>query len=205
MPRNNHTADRTTRLMLYEGCTISQLAEIFRMDKKKVSSLLAGLEPTGERQGFPIYSLFHASSRLATPSERQLMNTLERMSPSKLPTHLQKEFWDARRSRQQYEENARDLWRTHTIVEFVVNLMKTVRDSITVMEDVVARESDLTNKQRAIIQQLVDDLLNDMERRFRETDIYKQYTNSLEEDADESKEKPMVEVPDPDEDEDLGL
>lgn len=190
--------------MLYEGCTVTQLAEIFRMDKKKCSSLLAGLEPSGERQGFPIYSLFHAASRLATPSERQLMNTLERMSPSKLPTHLQKEFWDARRSRQQYEENARDLWRTHTIVEFIVGILKTVRDSVTVMEDVVARESDLTTKQRQIIQQLVDDLLADIEQRMRDTDVFKQHLNSLGQDEDESKTKEMVEVPDPDA-EDLGL
>lgn len=204
MERKNHTQDRESRRMLYEGCTITQLAEIFRMDKKKCSSLLAGLEPCGSRQGFPIYDLFNAASRLATPSEKQLMRTLERMSPSKLPTHLQKEFWDARRSRQQYEENARDLWRTSTIVDFTVGMLKTVRDSVTVMEDVVARESDLTNKQRQIIQQLVDDLLSDIERRFRETDIYKSYTNSLHADEDDSVKKPMIEVEAP-EDEDLGL
>ena len=52
-------------------------------------------EPVKKRQGWPIYDLAEAASRLATPTEDQLMRYIKRMPANKLPVHLQKEFWDA--------------------------------------------------------------------------------------------------------------
>lgn len=152
--------------MLYEGVSISTLAELFHLDKRKVSKLIAGVEPAGERKGFPIYRIADVAPRLTVPSEQQLMETLRRMPMQKLPVQLQKEFWDAARSRQTYEENAKDLWRTEVVVTAFTDLLKTVRTSITLMQDMVARETELTEKQRQLIEGAADSLLEDLHARI---------------------------------------
>lgn len=151
--------------MLYEGVSIGELSEIFRYDKRKVSSLLGGLQPCGKRHGYPVYDLAEAASRLARPTDEQIIDVLQRLPVNRLPVHLQKEFWDAQRSRQAYEENAKDLWRTDQVFEALVEVFRTVKTSAVLFVDAVERETELTAKQREVIMQLVDDLLADIHSR----------------------------------------
>lgn len=173
----HHTHDSETRGMLYEGVSAKQLSEIFRMAPQTVKSMLGTLEPVKKRQGWPIYDLADAASRLATPNEEMLLKFLRRMPANKLPTHLQKEFWDALRSRQLYEENAKDLWRTETVMNFIIDVLRTIRQSLNVVEDAVDRETELTTKQRGIIQGLIDDLLEDVSKKLGQQEIFEHYQN----------------------------
>lgn len=163
--------------LIYEGATISQLQLLFDLDRRTITQRLGTLDPSGKRRGFPIYNIAKAAAYLAPPQEDQVIKVLEKMPASKLPIHLQKEFWDALRSRQLYEENAKDLWRTDVIVDFVIDILKTVRESVNVFEDTVDRETELSIKQRAIIQTLVDDLLNDVSKKLQTQEIYQHYVS----------------------------
>lgn len=174
----HHTHDSTTKGMLYEGVSAKQLSEIFNMAPQTVKNMLGSLEPVNKRQGWPIYNLAEAASRLATPTEEQLMRYIKRMPANKLPVHLQKEFWDALRSRQLYEENARDLWRTETVMSFIIDVLRTIRQSLNVVEDAVDRETELTPKQRGIIEGLIDDLLEDVSKKLSQEDIFSHYQNN---------------------------
>ncbi len=176
---NNHTLDSDDKSALFEGMSIGMLAQVFKMDKRKVSKLLAGLKPSGKRHGYPIYDIAEAASLLAVPPDDQIVEALRRIPMNKLPVHLQKEFWDAARSRQTYEENSRDLWRTEDVINTLSDILKAVRQSVTLFADAVARETELTDKQRGAIEALCDDLLADMHARITGNPELSQRANRL--------------------------
>lgn len=178
---NNLTRENSEKLMLYEGVSISTLAELFGMDKRKISAMIAGVPPAGERKGFPIYRIRDVASRLAVPSEKQIVETIKRMPMQKLPVQMQKEFWDAARSRQTFEENANDLWRTETVIVALTEILKTVRTSITLMQDMVARETELSDRQRNLIESAADGLLEDLHARVQNNPVFEGLTNTFEE------------------------
>lgn len=158
----NHTWEPDEKSALYEGVSVTTLSQLFHMDKKKVSRLLVDVKPAGRRRGYPIYKIADAASRLAVPPDEKIVESLRHVPMNKLPVHLQKEFWDAARSRQTYERDAGDLWRTEDILDVLTEILKGVRTSVTLFVDAVARETELTEKQRALIEQLADDLLENM-------------------------------------------
>lgn len=155
---------KNDKVGLTTGLTITALSRLFRMDKKTVGDLLVGLEPSGEVSGFPIYHIASAASRLVAPSDEQVTALIKKMNPSKLPVKLRKEFWDSALSRQKYEENAGDLWRTVDVQELLIDVFKTMRTQIMLFSDTVDREVNLTNAQRCLIQEMSDDLLQQVSK-----------------------------------------
>lgn len=190
----HHTQDASSKGMIYEGVSAKQLSELFRMAPQTVKNMLGSLEPVKKRQGWPIYDLAEAASRLATPTEEQLMRYIKRMPANKLPVHLQKEFWDALRSRQTYQENAKDLWRTEIVMSFIIDVLRTIRQSLNVVEDAVDRETELTPKQRGIIQCLIDDLLADVSKKLSQEDIFNHYKNNYLANEEENDAKGVWEL-----------
>lgn len=172
--------DDESQAMLYEGVTLSQIARLFKRDTREVSSKInAKLKPTGERMGFPIYSLAEAASLVALPSEDQVMNAIKNMPANRLPVRLQKEFWDANRSRQKFEQDAGDLWTTDDVVEVFMEVFKTIRTSTNLFADAVDREVALTSEQRSVVISLADDLLADIRRGLLENPKFDEKTNYL--------------------------
>ena len=155
--------------MLYEGVSAG-LSEIFNMAPQTVKNMLGSLELVNKRQGWPIYNLAEAASRLATPTEEQLMRYIKRMPANKLPVHLQKEFWDALRSRQLYEENARDLYGTEAC-----RLSSTyyARYAVFKRRGGCSRPRNRAYAQAARYNQgLIDDLLEDVSKKLSQEDIF---------------------------------
>ena len=187
---------------LFEGVSQGVLAQIFHYDSRKVAKMLAGLEPCGERNGYPIYDLAEAASRLAIPSEKQIIEAIRRMPVNKLPVSLQKEFWDAQRSRQVFEENAKDLWRTEQVFDAIVEIYRVVKTSAMLFVDAVARETELSEKQRALIEQLTDDLLATIHDKSLESPVFAKVRNVREQTESLRESAVLEEVVD---DDDLGL
>lgn len=174
---HNHTRSWEEKQMLHRGVSVSTLGELFHMDKRKVASLMASVHPVGERKGYPIYDLAEAASLLAKPTDEQVLKTLKRLPMQKLPVHLQKEFWDAARSRQTYEENAKELWRTEDVLAVLTDLLKSMRTSVTLFVDTVSRETTLTEKQRHLIEELGDGLLSDLHNRLTSDERFAEHQN----------------------------
>jgi hypothetical protein len=158
-------SDNETRAAIYEGMTVSQLAILFGMGPQVVHRRLAAIEPSGRRGRFSIYKVADAAPLLVEASG-DIEETIKRMNPRDLPPGLLKEFWTGLRSRQQFELEDRDLWRTVDVMATFAEAFKAVRMSLLLMSDTLEREDLFTVAQRERLQKLVDSALEDCRARL---------------------------------------
>ncbi len=151
------------RAMLYEGCSIGQLSVIFGQDKREIGNRISlnKIPDSGMRSGYPIYRIADVAPVLVTP-KGDIEGAIKKMSPKDLPPQLSKEFWAALTARRDFEENEGDLWRTADVIERMSEVFKTLRMNLLLMTDQVERQTQLTDKQRRIIQDLTDNTLNQL-------------------------------------------
>lgn len=164
--------DDETKAIIYEGATIRQLAIMFRADPKVVTRKVGGLVPVGRRRGNNIYRVDEAASRLVKPGY-DIERYIREMNHLDLPPLLAKEFWNAQRARQAFEEQEADLWRTEDVVRVMSEAFTTCRMSLLLMTDAVERQSSLTDAQRVTIKGLIDGALADMREKLK--DRFKSY------------------------------
>ena len=179
-----HKISEHEKSLIEDGVSLSQLGQIFRKDKRTISTALRGLRPSGERHGYPIYNIGEAAARLAVPDDNRIIETIKRLKPTQLPIKLQKEFWDAARSRQKYLEDQHELWRTSTIVEALLEVSKAFKQGCNLMSDAVERETELSPKQRQIINELTDALLVGVQKALFEDSQFAEFTNVYSQDHD---------------------
>lgn len=162
--RDSKLVDNETKAMLFEGVSISQLNIIFGMDNRTVAAKMAGVEPVGKRHSFPIYSIKEAAAVLVEPTLdldqiEQIAAYVRKLNPQNMPKMLTKEFWAAMRTKQLYEEDAGDLWRTDKVVEVFGDLVKSIRTPLILAKDAVANEMELDDRSQKIIDRIIDDIL----------------------------------------------
>lgn len=153
-------ADTEQLSFIHEGVTVTTLAQIFALDHKDVNKRLVGkITPVSNgKDRFVRYRIRDAAPfliDLKVDPEEYLKN----LSPSKLPPALQDSFWKALLSRQKYEENKGDLWRTARVFEVVSAAFKVIRLTVLMFNDTVSQQVELSDRQRQIIQDLTDGLL----------------------------------------------
>lgn len=140
----------------------TQLAQLFKRDPKAMARLLDGLAPSGERNGFKVYSIAEAAQRLVKPGY-EVEEYLRKMHPSDMPPLLGKDFWNGQRARQAFEENEGDLWRTAEMVAVLAEAAQTLRTSLLLVSDALEREEELTESQRSAVERLIDGAIQDMQ------------------------------------------
>lgn len=161
---------------LTNGVSITFLANFFGQAKEHISAKMANVPVVGRTsKGSPTYDSKEAFSRLARPSPEQVMEYVKKMRPNDLPPIMQKEFWDAALKRQKWEREAGELWRTEEIAEAMAEVFKTLRMTIMLFSDTVARETGITNRQREIITALSDQLLDDLRMSLVENPNFEKY------------------------------
>lgn len=152
--------DEEVVALIHGGVTVTTLAQIFGLDHKDVNKRLVGkITPvSGHKDRYVRYKIKDAAPfliDLKVDPEEYLKN----LSPSKLPPALQDAFWKSLLSRQKYEENKGDLWRTSRVFEVVSSAFKVIRLTILMFNETVSQQTQLTDRQREIIQGLTDGLL----------------------------------------------
>lgn len=150
--------DPETAAILYEGATIRQLAIMFKMDPKVVTTKVSILVPVGRRRGTATYAIPEAAARLVKPGydiERVIMN----MNHSDLPPMLQNAFWSAQKTRASYEEMIGDLWKTSKVVRLISVLFNSVRMILLLLPDTIEREAGLSREQKAVVRRVVEGAL----------------------------------------------
>lgn len=189
---------------LESGVTVTQLAFLFRSSVPVVRRKIASVRQIGERSGSPLYDLYDVSPYLVKP-QFDVEEYIRNLKPTELPASLQKDFWNAQRARQQYEEEAKQLWRTEKVVQVLTRVFKLLRHQIVLFSDTVGRETGLTTKQRAVLDGLVDQLLSSM----REALVEELRGYVVDGDRDEILEKgvptPIINHTDDDEDEPIDI
>lgn len=143
-----------------QGLSASRLAAIFHTSVEIVRRKLTGLAPVAQYNGHDLYDIAEAAQRLVKPTV-DVEEYIQKMRPQDLPARLGKDFWAAQRSRQQFEEEAGDLWRTEKVQHVIGDLVKLFRQRVMLFTDTVERQHTLTIDQRRVVQALADGLLED--------------------------------------------
>lgn len=170
MATKNTSYDEETLAAIYRGVTQDQLMRIFKMDHRTIKKKLfeSGVKPVGKSaNNADIYAIHEIAPYLVKPVF-DVETYIKQMNHNDLPKHLTKEFWAGLRSKQDYEERAGHLWRTEKVVEKVGELMKLVKMSTLLMNDAVERQTELSDRQRAIIKELSHGMLADLMNRINE-------------------------------------
>lgn len=150
--------DPETEAVLYRGANLSQLGIIFRMDHRVLVEKLIDCPPTGQHGGVNTWHIHVAAPYLVKPIY-DIEAYIKRMNHNELPKHLTKEFWAGLRSKQEYQRLEGELWPTERVIAAVGGFMKLIKMSVRLMGDQVNRQSELSDRQRLIIRQQGDGLL----------------------------------------------
>ncbi len=145
---------------VYGGVSASWLAQVFGHDKNTIAKKLAsaGCEVVGRRNGGPLYRIPDAAAYLVKPKV-DLVAYIKTLRPNDLPPMLSDAYWGAMLKRQKFEENARDLWRTESVLKVFGDLAISFKTTANLWVEEVERIEGLTPEQRLLITQLTDRLL----------------------------------------------
>lgn len=166
------TSEVTSEILATGEATRSQIAQLFRTDAKTLPERMRGIVPKGRRNGYHVYDIREAASRLVEPGY-EIEEFIRQMSPQELPPLLQKEFWNGQRARTAYEKEIGNLWPTEDVVALFAVLEQGMRQSILLLTDDVEREEGLTAGQRKVFRRIMDQGIS----KFKETltDAFKEY------------------------------
>lgn len=148
------------------GVTQAWLSQAFRLAPNTVKAKLAGCpimarRSRGEKMVTTYYDLATAASYLAKPRQdsREFYRALKR---GDIPPALSQAFWDALLKRQKYEENAGELWRTSKVRDVLGSTFQTIKFTMQLWVETISQTQELSDEQRAMIQQMVDALQKDV-------------------------------------------
>lgn len=193
---------------LSRGVSIAFLATFFGMDKRHVAIKLAGVKVVGRGvSNHPLYDFKESILKLARPGPEQIAEYIKTMRPNDLPPMMQSEFWQGQLRRQKFMLEAGDLWKTSDVLDMLADVFKTVRVTSMLFADSVARETDLTPRQRTIISELADAMLDELRQKLIENKTFEAYRNQRaealemfgEDAAVDLNSEPRTEVPEPSE------
>lgn len=158
---------------MFDGCSISELAAVFNKDKRTVSEKIRGIKPSGERYGVPIYHMREAARLLCDPiSEADIEDYIKQLRPNDLPPMLLKEFWNGQLSKQKFELAEGALWQTDDVLRVLTETFKKLKTGVLLFADTIEAKTELTDKQRRIINELSDGLLVELHKTLVEdTDV----------------------------------
>lgn len=109
----------------------------------------------------PMYDLAVAAAYLVK-STMSVEEQFKQIKVKDMPVVLQKDFWDAQLKRLKYEQEAKDLWRTESVMDVFAETFMMMRDSIRLWLNDIERNTLLSPDQKALIVQHCDTLQNNI-------------------------------------------
>lgn len=161
------TLDGASREMMFSGLNLSQLGVLFHMDHRVLVQKLHGVEPSAKRNGYAIYEVHKVAPYLVRPMY-DIETYIKKMNHNDLPNELKKEFWNALKARQDYELRAGHLWPTSKVIEHAGELLKLVKMSAQLATDNLERNTELTDRQRDGINEILRSMLEDLQSKIAE-------------------------------------
>ncbi len=152
---------REARREMTQAMSASTLGTVFGMSTETVREKIGHITPTANYKGSPLYRIRDAAPFLVTPVGLDIEAIIKSLKPAQLPNALQKDFWSAQHTRLKFMEDAGQLWRTQRVQEVIGDILKIVRQRISLLTDTLDRQTALTTQQREIVQTMMDTLLLD--------------------------------------------
>ena len=202
-------SDVTSEILATGEATMSQIAQMFETDAKTLPQRMKGVIPAGKRNGYKVYRIRDAASRLVKPGY-EIEDYIRQMSPQELPPLLNKEFWNGQRARQAYEKEMGNLWPTEDVVELFVVLCQGIRQTLILVSDDVEREEGFTDGQRRAFRRITDAAIVTLQEKL--TEKFRDHYANREADRRPTRAQPVVSsggddgrVPDTEDDEEIDI
>lgn len=176
-------ADTTSELVETGEATMSQIAKLFGTDAKTLPQRMKGIVSVGRRNGYKVYNIAEAASRLVKPGY-EIEQYIRQMSPQELPPLLNKEFWNGQRARTAFEKEMGNLWPTADVVELLGVTGQGIRQVLLLAVDDVDREESFTDGQRKVFRRIIDAGIVAMKEKLAEA--FKDYYANRPDDSDTS-------------------
>jgi hypothetical protein len=148
-------SDVTSEILATGEATMSQIAQMFETDAKTLPQRMKGIIPSGKRNGYKVYKIREAASRLVKPGF-EIEEFIRQMSPQELHPLLLKEFWNGQRARLTYEKEIGNLWPTEDVVALFAVLENGIRQTMLLVVDDIEREEGFTDGQRRAFRRITD-------------------------------------------------
>lgn len=168
-PSQRAYLDDESRAMIFQGASVNQLSELFKVRAVDVMRRVADLKPVGKgRQGNPIYNVAEAAMRLVKiqVTDDMIKAHLLRMNPKDLPPLLSKLFWDSMIVRRKYEELAGEMWLTADVMTVASEAFQSIRTSLLLLSDMLRDETEISEAQIALVQRVIDNGLEQLHERL---------------------------------------
>jgi hypothetical protein len=160
-------SDVTSELLATGEATMSQIAQLFETDAKTLPQRMKGVIPCGKRNGYKVYKIREAASRLVKPGY-EIEEFIRQMSPQELPPLLNKEFWNGQRARIAFEREMGNLWPTEEVVALFAVLESGIRQTMLLVVDDIEREEGLTDGQRRAFRRITDASITQFKEKLTE-------------------------------------
>lgn len=161
------TSDVTSEILATGEATMSQIAQMFETDAKTLPQRMKGIIPCGKRNGYKVYKIREAASRLVKPGY-EIEEYIRQMSPQELPPLLNKEFWNGQRARAAFEKEMGNLWPTEDVVALFAVLENGIRQTMLLVVDDIEREEGLTDGQRRAFRRITDASITQFKEKLTE-------------------------------------
>jgi UDP:flavonoid glycosyltransferase YjiC (YdhE family) len=156
--------DTESRGIIYQGASVNQLADLFRMKTPDVLRRLGDLKPIGVgRQNNPIYDVAQAAARLIRiPVTAEMIDGyMRRVNARDLPPILNKIYWEGLMVRERYREQAGELWHTEDVARVASDAFQSLRMSVLLIPDALRDGTDLSERQFTMVQEILDKALEE--------------------------------------------
>lgn len=155
---------------LEDGLNVTELSRLFHRDRREVQIILRDVKPNGVRMSVPIYRIDEAAKYLVKPN-LDVEEYIKKLRPNDLPPLLTKEFWAGQLNKQKYELQSGNLWPTDDVMAVFANVFKILKQGILLFSDTIEARTELSEKQRSILNELSDGLLVELHRSLIEGDV----------------------------------
>jgi hypothetical protein len=160
LPEDNRTPTYDPRVL--NGVTANWLGQMFNMDPRTVRKKLAGISPIGRGKGGSDLWNFRTACQYLVDPKIDLNEYLQTIRPEQLPNKINRDYWDAKLKEMKFREEAGQLWRTEKVLDMFSETLKHMRGCMNLWIDTIEKNATTTPEQRAVINNLVDSLQNDI-------------------------------------------
>lgn len=167
---NTSFLSKSAEEVLYGGIPVSVASEIFHVHDEELKQLIEknALQPIGRYGKADLYAIYDLATLVVPPTWTEV-EWEQVMSRRHFPAQLVKEFWGAKKARQDYLISAGEMWHTDEVTGLISEVFKTVTMGIRLITDNIERETTLTAKQRSLLNEYVDTTLNNAAKHIENT------------------------------------
>jgi hypothetical protein len=147
--------------------TMNFLRLVFDMDPATVKKRLLQVKPVhGSNGNRPLYDFKESCKYLVEPIiDRDLY--IRSIDVNKLPNLLNKVYWEAKRTRLRYLQEAGEAWRSEDVLEVFGATFMLIKDHVQLWSEKMRDEVGLTDEQCARFKQMQDAMLLDLDEQLR--------------------------------------